>query len=448
MSRVFQYIIGVAFFAQTLVGGLDSAKADYKLLWLPTDKECPSQETQTEKYINAPLFHDLSSVADISRIPGLNTHDELRTSDVYKDKELRVFYELMGPFDPEKETIFFVPGGPGQDHTFIHTLKEKLFKRFDPDFLKTFNVLAMDHRGVGCSKPKFPGNEPSQSLYIRYAASDMDLIRKKLLGHEGKIHVWGGSYGTMLSQTYALLYPNSIKSLMLWGAFSSYKDFSRAKQKYEPFVVSSIPKVYELYPSIKDQHPELARLFIQWTAGPFYGYEGRAKVIPVMIEKINSLIADSKIDEARELLSSPQGVMPWMMRSVACGEIFDYQSHYDGEFEVFGNVFSYCDEYKDIRELFNYSDLIKQINVPTFLFSNFFDHVTPYESMIKMAQQIPDNYFYLDKDSGHGVDKPECFTELISGFFKGLNKNALDDIAYSKACLDPPKTQPDAEDDK
>ncbi len=422
-----------------------SGASQYSPMWTSTDKECPAETS--ENYIRVPVFHDLASVAKVDRIPGLNLHEALQKE--YEGKKLRVFFESIRPFDKTKKTAIFIPGGPGQDHLFIHAVGN-LIESIRPEFFQEFNVIAMDHRGVGCSRSVFPGEEPYQSLYMRQAASDIDLLRKHLLGEDGKFYVWGGSYGTMLSQTYALLYPDSIEKLYLWGAFSSYKDFSRAQLKYENFVLDAIPSLRQPYEALKLRNPDLAKRFMQWTASPFYGYQGRQLEIPKKMEELIQAEASLTPEQTDKILPSAisELVMPWMMRSIACGEIFAFEEIFAGEFKIFGPMLDSCSEFEGKRELFDYTSLLHQIKTPTFLYSGLFDHVTTYEAMLKISREIPDNFMLLDIHSGHGVDKPECFVNSIADFFSGKSEAELEDLSYSKACRNPPKLEKESPDSK
>lgn len=402
--------------------------------WIPGAKECP-QADATNRYIRVPAFHDLKSIAHVQNIPGLNMHDSLRK--LYDGKEINLYYELAREFDPKKKTVIFIPGGPGQDHSFIHGLGP-LMNQFVPLY-ESFNVVTMDHRGVGCSRPLFPGQEPPQSLLMRQAASDIEMIRKELLGPEGKITVLGFSYGTMLSQTYALLYPQNIERLYLWEGFSSSKDFSKAQRKYESFVVSNVPILKAEYAEFKAKHPEWAKKFLIWATEPWYSYTGRVVTIPKVFQDLKTSVESGDLTQAEKLVATENWAMEWMMRSISCIEIFNWRELYKDEFKIFGKNMGSCSEFEGMEEYFDYTEALKHVQAETFIYAGFFDHVTPYEAMLKIHAQIPHSYMYLDPHTGHGVDKPECFSRLTYAFINGANNEALDDITYSDACKSLPK---------
>lgn len=101
--------------------------------------------------------------------------------------------------------MLYFTGGPGQP---IHW---GLFRSE-----QAFNVLIMEHRGVGCSRP------PTRALYLDPAfyssesvARDAEAVRRHL--NLKKLTVYGISYGTIPATMYASLFPDSTRSLILEG---------------------------------------------------------------------------------------------------------------------------------------------------------------------------------------------------------------------------------------
>ena len=195
-------------------------------------------------YIKQPLFHDLSA-ANISHIPRLRLFKDEQKR--YLGKTFNIYYELQAPFDSSKEILFMIPGGPGESHTFIHDfMGNSIFAKL----AENFNVITMDHRGVGCSRYYGPGDYPSESMLMRQAATDIELIRKSY-GEQMRINVFGYSYGSFLAQTYALLYPNYINRLFLGGAFSAALEFRNAMKTFEQRVLNASPLIKEDYLYLK-----------------------------------------------------------------------------------------------------------------------------------------------------------------------------------------------------
>ncbi len=400
-------------------------------LWRNGDNECPAASA-TDRYVDAPVFHDLESVARVDRIPGLNVFKELQT--VYKDKKIRVYYELFRPWDPAKKLLIVIPGGPGQTHADLHPLVD-LFEK--TDLLKKFNVIAMDHRGVGCSRPKFPGNEPAESMMMRQAASDIDLIRKELVGSHGRISVWGYSYGSILAQTYALLYPDHIDRFSIGGAVSKMDDFHLVGVLLESLVFSVVDNgSREQLEQLWQNDIELKNAFIGWAFGPLYSYKGRVEVIPAKVkEVIEKVKAGEKAQVLQGMKDGTREITPWMMRSIACLEIFPYTTKYEGEFPIWQMAMGFCSEFQGKHEYFNYTPLLKQITAPTFIYGGAFDHVTPGRAMIEIAREIPGSFLFLDNFTAHSFrGKSDCFVALTSKFFLGASNQELQETSYTPTC--------------
>lgn len=415
-------------------------QANVQPLWVHGDNSCP-EPNKTERYIQVPLFHDLEKVARVDRIPGLNTHDELQER--YDGAKINLFYELLNGWSPNKELLIFIPGGPGQPHADLHHTME-MYKKETPELLEKFNIIAMDHRGLGCSKPMFPGSEPYQSLYMRQAASDIDLIRSELVGN-GKINVWGYSYGSILSQTYALLYPDNVDRLLLGGAVSSAEDFHLAGTLYTSNVFSAVsPRTTEKFMNLTENRLDLREKVLDWAFGPLYSYLGRTQDIPNKIDEVIESIENGNLKELNESLSHDRKwVMAWMMKSIACGELFPNYTKYDGEYFLWKQLYG-CKDFEGISEYFDYSDLLHQIEAPTLIFGGAFDHVTPAASMIKMAQKIPNSYIFIDPYMGHGLKgKYSCFLKLNEVFFLKSSFDSIETLVRDPVCSGLPSLAPE-----
>lgn len=398
--------------------------------------ECP-KESQTDHYIEVPLFYDLAANgAHVDHIPGLipNPHAELLNDPQTKQFKVKLYYETAKPFDSSKEILFFQAGGPGGDHSILHDVVEAL-----PDLAEKFNLVAMDHRGVGCSKPMFPGDFPYQGMLMRYAASDIDAIRVALAGKEAPMNFFGVSYGTMLGQTYALLYPEHLKRLILQSAFSQAEHFGIAQAKFESLAISTIPGQLDRYSKIKKQFPELAKRFIQWAVRPMYSYKGRTQTVPQNFNQFEAAIRASDFKKAQDLTPPERSVMPWMTRAIACVELIPSAVLYKDEFKMFPFNFDTCAEFEGHFEYFNYTDSLKHVSARTMIMGGIFDLVTPIEAMQEMARRIPNNFFYMDMHLSHTIpEKGDCFASLMRTFLNDGSDESLRKISLEEKCTLPP----------
>ncbi|MFP5346651.1 MAG: alpha/beta hydrolase [Actinomycetes bacterium] len=156
--------------------------------------------------------------------------------------------------DERLGTLFTNPGGPGGSGVdFVQQLAQRVY---DPQVLARFDVLGFDPRGVGASDPAtcfptqqdenvalsryqaFPLTDEQEATYVAYTAGlgaactltsperfdhdstanvarDMDLLRQAV-GDE-KLTYAGYSYGTFLGATYARLFPDHVRAMVLDG---------------------------------------------------------------------------------------------------------------------------------------------------------------------------------------------------------------------------------------
>lgn len=113
-----------------------------------------------------------------------------------------IFFEEAG--NPEGQPVVFLHGGPGGGISPDHR------RYFDP---KHYRVVLFDQRGCGQSTPfaELEGNTTWDLV------DDIEKLRRHL-----KIERWivfGGSWGSTLSLTYAISHPDRVQALILRGIF-------------------------------------------------------------------------------------------------------------------------------------------------------------------------------------------------------------------------------------
>jgi len=409
----------------------------FEPMWRDDDVVCPAPSAQ-DRYIEVPVFHDLAAMARVDRIPGLNLFTDKQEK--FVNRKMRIYYELFGPWDAHKPLLILIPGGPGQPHADMHRIVEMMAE--DTALMRKFNIIAMDHRGVGCSRPMFPGNEPEESMMMRQAASDIEMIRKELVGPEGGIHVWGYSYGSILAQTYALLYPDHLDKLFLGGSVSNLDDFHLAGVQFESFIFSAVKhETRAQFEKIASEDAILRDTFYKWAFGQLYTYRGRVVEIPLKTEALVAAVgAGHREDILKELTSPPDSAPSWMMRSIACLELFPTGTKFSGEFPMWPMVLGICEEFKGRNEFFNYLPLLPQISARTMIYGGAFDHVTPAQAMTRMAHQIPNSFLYIDNFLGHGLKgKTTCFFKLMEAFLTGASDAELTELTYAPICQVSPR---------
>lgn len=167
-------------------------------------------------------------------------------------------------------TVFVNPGGPGGTPT---TRMDRFLTVLGRDVTRTFDVVAMDPRGVGQSsrascwsrKPEpdlgfvAPGTAKEIRTHIRHddferaacaatgrpiidhmstgdVARDMDLMRRAV--GDRRLTYYGVSYGTVQAATYAAMFPGNVRAMVLDGVVDP-RDWTTGKgRSYQRVPVS------------------------------------------------------------------------------------------------------------------------------------------------------------------------------------------------------------------
>lgn len=121
----------------------------------------------------------------------------LRVSDLHE-----LYYEEAG--NPKGQPVLTVHGGPGGGSS------PTMRRYHDPEH---YRIILFDQRGCGRSTPHAELNENT----TWHLVDDIERLRTHL-GIE-KWHLFGGSWGSTLSLTYAQRYPERVLSMVLRGIF-------------------------------------------------------------------------------------------------------------------------------------------------------------------------------------------------------------------------------------
>lgn len=146
---------------------------------------------------------------------------------------------------PSRGAIVFIEGGPGFAATNADSFKP-LAAVMAP-FLRHRELIAIDQRGTGLSKPVFCRGlqrgtvsyqrglrQCAEQLGVRReglttaeSAADVEAVRKALGLKKSRMILYGDSYGTYLGQSYAARYGRGMKGLILSSAYPGNDPFWR-----------------------------------------------------------------------------------------------------------------------------------------------------------------------------------------------------------------------------
>lgn len=163
----------------------------------------------------------------------------LRVSDLHT-----LYIEEAG--NPHGVPVIFVHGGPGGGIDAHHR------RYFDPD---RYRIILFDQRGAGKSKPFGELRENTTFDLV----DDIEKIRGFLgIAHW---HVFGGSWGSTLALTYAIMHPHRVCSLVLRGIFLVRK--SEINWFYQHGAHMFYPEEWELFlePIPKNERHDLVTAY-------------------------------------------------------------------------------------------------------------------------------------------------------------------------------------------
>lgn len=157
----------------------------------------------------------------------------------------RLYWEEYG--NPDGEPVMFLHGGPGG------ACAPPMARFFDP---ARYRVILFDQRGCGKSQPTVAADGPAAALANNttdHLVDDINALREAL-GIGGKMHVFGGSWGSTLALVYAIRHPQNVASLILRGIFLGTREDllymyqgNAAGYAQAPFALTE-PGAYVTYP--------------------------------------------------------------------------------------------------------------------------------------------------------------------------------------------------------
>ncbi len=306
----------------------------------------------------------------------VNQSGMLKVSDIHT-----LYWEDCG--NPKGQPILFLHGGPGGGI-------DPAYRRFfDP---QAYRIILFDQRGSGKSTPCAELRENTTWDLV----ADIEKIRE-MLGIE-KWVVFGGSWGSTLSLTYAITHPERCHALVLRGIFLCRP--SEIKWFYQEGASQIFPDIWEQYFNLipaNERHDMVTAYYKRLTSTDEKTRLEAAKAWSKWEAATSRLIVDPKaIDEFED----PEYALSFAR--IEC--------HY-----FMNNAF-----FKTNNWILENISKIKHI--PSVIIQGRYDVVCPATSAWELHRAWPEAEFKIIADAGHSMSEPGIRSALIEATDKFRNK--------------------------
>jgi proline iminopeptidase len=258
---------------------------------------------------------------------------------------IRQSADVITPLGIERPVMFMLPGGPGGNHTVYDGIKISLFKYAD--------LVLIDPRGCGLSSPS-----EAKFCEMEESVNDIESLRQEL-GID-KFILFGGSYGAMVSLSYAINYSKNLQGLILIAGAPSGECFDTA--------LETLKKI-----GTKEQIALTGKLF----AGKIESVQEKEKYYSIMR---NIYLAKSKED-----MISDKNIIPTIGKKLP---------HFL-ELSNFGH--------STILPKFNIVNDLHKISVPTLILAGECDWINNVKYAYQMKELISDSELIIFPNAGHFI---------------------------------------------
>ncbi len=301
--------------------------------------------------------------------PEINPFNEgyLKVSELHE-----IFYEECG--SKGKKAVVFLHGGPGGG------IQPNYRRYFDPN---EYHIVLFDQRGCGKSKP-FAEIEENTTWDL---VEDIEKLRVHL-GIE-KWSVFGGSWGSTLSLTYAQTHPESVDALFLRGIFML------RKKEIDWFYQEGASKIF----------PDAWEKYI----APIPAEE-RGDFVKAFYKRLTSENKDIR-SEAAKAWSVWEASTSKLIQSSELMDSFAGDEFADAFARIECHYFTNKGFFKDEDQLLKNIDKIRHI--PAIIVQGRYDVVCPMESAWELHRAWPEAKLEIIDDAGHSLSEKGITSALI-----------------------------------
>ncbi len=276
--------------------------------------------------------------------------------------------------NPNGKPVIFLHGGPGGGI-------EPLYRQyFNPE---KWRIIIFDQRGCGKSTPHAELNENTTWDLV----DDIEKIRE-YLGIQNWV-VFGGSWGSTLSMSYAIKHPSRCKGLILRGIFMLRK--KEINWFYQEGASYIYPDAWEYY------------------LAPIPEAE-RGDLVAAYYKRLTSADDEVRIEAAKA----------WSIWEASTSKLFqsgDYLHHFEDSSiaEAFARI--ECHYFTNGGFFDTDEWILENINqirhIPTVIVQGRYDVVCPMISAWDLHRKFPEADFHVVQDAGHSMTEAGITSKLV-----------------------------------
>jgi proline iminopeptidase len=283
-----------------------------------------------------------------------------------------LYFEEVG--NPDGKPVVFLHGGPGGG------LMADYRRYFDP---QKWRVVLFDQRGCGRSTPfaELRGNTTWDLV------ADIERLRE-YLGID-QWAVFGGSWGSTLSLSYAITHPLRCTELFLRGIFLL------RKKEIDWFYQGGCSR---LFPDLWEQY-----------LAPIPMAE-RDDLVNAYYRRLTSEDAAVRAEAARSWSIWEGSTSKLMFDPAAVGKFGDDQFA-DAFARIECHYFTNNGFFSEDNFLLNRADAIRHI--PTVIVHGRYDVICPVENAWDLHKALPQSHLHIVADAGHSLSEPGISSVMI-----------------------------------
>lgn len=293
-------------------------------------------------------------------------------------------------------------------------------------------------------------------------AIDIEEVRQ-WLGY-GKIKLFGLSFGTRLAQVYMKMFPASVESCVLWSPVTTY---AKMPLYHAPFAEESLKKLFNdcsgdsicsaAFPDVSKEFTELMKrgrekpftYTVHKEDGeslnlviPWYAFETKMRSLmyhPIGLRQIPFIIHQSYLGNWQAFVSLfpdkssyNDFIAEGLYLCVTCTEDVPFitdkevdsltRNTFMGDYRVKQQQRA-CDGWARGSIPSDYFEPLVS-NIPTLVFSGYFDPVTPPSMAEQIVKTLSNSYLISIPTMSHtfdGLSNPECFDKIVIDFYNKPN---------------------------